>query len=199
MADQPHLHEATRTEAVGRSGIYPISGPSPTTAAPIRGQGALAHPEERESFLASRFDPQTVAQGIGRALFGGFFLFNGINHFRKRDMLVQYAASKGVNNPEIAVMGSGALLIAGGLSVLTGNQPKLGAAALAAFLIGVTPKMHAFWTAHDEQNRMHEFVNFTKNLALLGAAALTATIPEPWPASLHLGASRVTALVPLAS
>jgi hypothetical protein len=46
---------------------------------------------------------------------------------------------------------------------------------------------------------MHEFVNFTKNLALLGAAALTATIPEPWPASLHLGASRVTALVPLAS
>jgi len=34
---------------------------------------------------------------LGRAIFGGFFLYNGITHiFLKRDALAQYAAAKGV-------------------------------------------------------------------------------------------------------
>jgi len=34
---------------------------------------------------------------------------------------------------------------------------------------------------------MQEFVNFTRNLALIGGAAFAAAIPEPWPASLDTG------------
>ena len=37
-----------RRDEVGPTGIYPASGPHPPGDAPIRGQGALAHPEERE-------------------------------------------------------------------------------------------------------------------------------------------------------
>ena len=39
---------------------------------------------------------------IGRLIFGGFFLYNGINHIKQRQMLSQYAASKKVPQPEAA-------------------------------------------------------------------------------------------------
>jgi len=30
---------------------------------------------------------------FGRAIFGGFFLYNGINHFKNREMMAAYASS----------------------------------------------------------------------------------------------------------
>lgn len=36
-----------RKDEVGRTGIYPASGPYPPGDAEVRGQGELAHPEER--------------------------------------------------------------------------------------------------------------------------------------------------------
>lgn len=101
-------------------------------------------------------------------------------------MLRGYARSKGVPYPEVAVAGSGAMLVLGGLSLLTGVKPKTGASLIAAFLLGVTPKMHDFWRFEGEQ-RMQEMINFTKNVALLGGAAVAAAVPEPWPASVSIG------------
>lgn len=120
---------------------------------------------------------------IGRAIFGGFFLYNGINHFLKREMLTGYARTKQVPAAEVAVPGSGLLMIAGGLSLLTGWRPKLGAAMITTFLAGVSPSMHAFWSESDPQKRQAEMVNFLKNVALLGGALLAAAEPEPWPYS----------------
>jgi putative oxidoreductase len=187
MTDHPKLYEPSRVEHVGRSGIYPMSGPAPAGLLPVRGQGALAHPEERQrQALQTNSLARTVALGMGRALYGGYFLYNGINHFVKRDMMKMYASSKGVTNVDAAVLGSGALLIAGGVSLLMGWQPKIGAAMIATFLSGVTPRMHNFWTIEDESARMVEFVNFSKNVALLGAAAFVAALPEPWPGRVRL-------------
>ncbi len=120
---------------------------------------------------------------VGRAIFGGFFLYNGINHFLNREMMQGYSASKGVPYPEAAVAGSGAMLVLGGLSLLAGVRPKLGTSLIGAFLLGVTPKMHDFWNVQDPQRRMNEQINFSKNLALLGGALIAAAVPEPWPAS----------------
>ena len=122
---------------------------------------------------------------FGRAIFGGFFLYNGINHFLNREMMTGYSASKGVPYPEAAVTGSGAMLVLGGLSVLMGVRPKLGTSLISAFLLGVTPKMHDFWNVQDPQQRMGEQINFSKNVALLGGALIAAGVPEPWPASVH--------------
>ena len=82
------------------------------------------------------------------------------------------------------------MILAGGLSVLTGVQPKVGGGLISAFLLGVSPQMHAFWKEEDTQQRMHEMVNFTKNMALVGASLLAAAYPEPWPwrAGLRTGA-----------
>ena len=121
---------------------------------------------------------------IGRALLGGFFLYNGINHFRQADALAAYAKTKNVPAAKAGVLASGAMLTAGGASLLLGTKPKLGAAAIIGFLLGVSPLIHDFWNIEDPQQRQNDMINFSKNMALLGAALALAGVEEPWPASL---------------
>jgi hypothetical protein len=98
--------DPNRVERVGPSGIYPASGPLPPGDAPVRGQGALAHPGERHDGGLQAVDSrERMALAIGRALFGGYFLYNGINHFLNRRMLTDYARSKQV--PMADVGGAG--------------------------------------------------------------------------------------------
>jgi putative oxidoreductase len=120
---------------------------------------------------------------LGRVAFGGFFIYNGINHLKQRKSLAQYARSKNVPMPEAVVAGTGVMLIMGGASVLLGIKPKLGAAAIVGFLAGVSPVMHDFWKAEDPNQRMNDMINFSKNMALLGAAVALMGVEEPWPAS----------------
>jgi len=96
---------------------------------------------------------ERVASTVGRLVFGGYFLYSGSHHFTDRDRLIGDAKSKGVTWPEAAVLGSGALLVLGGLSMLTGVKQK---SLVTTFLTGVTP------------------ANFTRNLAVLGGAAFAA-------------------------
>ena len=126
----------------------------------------------------------TTALMLGRAIFGGYFLYNGLRHFKNADAMGGYAASKGIPMPKAAVIGSGALIALGGLSLLAGFRPKAGASMIGAFLLGVTPAMHDFWRQQDPQAKMNEEINFSKNVALLGGAALAAAVAGPWPASL---------------
>ncbi|HXW06960.1 MAG TPA: DoxX family protein [Vicinamibacterales bacterium] len=174
-------NRSSQVEDVSGSGIYPASGPLPPGAAPLRTPAGLAHPEERH--VGGDWWPtaETAAQLVGRALFGGYFVYNGVNHFLNRSMLVEYARSKGVPAPEVSVVGSGLLILAGGLSLLTGARPKIGAGLITTFLLGVSPQMHAFWKEQDAQQRMNDMINFTKNMALLGGALLAAAQREPWP------------------
>jgi len=122
--------------------------------------------------------------GLARGIFGGYFLYNGINHFINGQMLTEYARSKEVPLPGAAVTLSGAMIVAGGLSLMTGTRPKMGASLITGFLLGVSPQIHNFWQIENEQQRMEEFINFTKNIALIGGACFAAALPEPWPMSL---------------
>jgi uncharacterized membrane protein YphA (DoxX/SURF4 family) len=124
---------------------------------------------------------ERAAQVTGRLMFGGYFLYSGVRHFIDREMLIGYANSKGVKWPMLAVLGSGAMLVVGGLSLLTGVKPKVGAGLVTGFLASVTPQMHDYWNARDQMQRMNDKVNFTKNLALIGGAAFAAATHEKWP------------------
>jgi len=126
---------------------------------------------------------------IGRAIFGGFFVYNGINHFRHAESLRQYAASKGVPAPDRAVQATGALMLAGGWSVITGVKPRQGLMTIVAFLLPTTLQMHRFWEVEDPQAQQTELTNFTKNVALIGAALALMQIDEPWPVSVDLPAA----------
>jgi putative oxidoreductase len=111
---------------------------------------------------------------LGRAVFGGFFLYNGIHHLMERKAMAQYVDTKGIPMPDAAVTATGVALTLGGASLVLGIKPVLGAVAVAGFLAGVSPVMHDFWKVEDPQRRQSEMINFSKNMALLGAAlALT--------------------------
>lgn len=117
---------------------------------------------------------------VGRILLGGYFLLAGVSHFRNRAMMAQFAASKGTPFPMLAVVGTGVLLLVGGLSLASGVYPLLGLGTIALFLVGTTPVMHAFWKVTDPAARMAEVSSFTRNAALLGAVLILAALPRPW-------------------
>jgi uncharacterized membrane protein YphA (DoxX/SURF4 family) len=120
---------------------------------------------------------------VGRLLFGGFFLYNGIQHLRKGRQMAPYAQSKGVPAPEFAVKAMGVPLIMGGTSLLLGIKPKLGAVAILGFLAGVSPIMHDFWRNQDPNERQGNMINFMKNAALAGGALALMGVEEPWEVS----------------
>ena len=107
--------------------------------------------------------------GLGRAVVGGFFLYNGFNHLTNADALAGYAAMKNTPNPKFDVQASGALMLGIGASLLFGIKPRLGALGAMMYLTVATPMFHDFWTQSDPQQKQNEMAHFSKNIALLGA------------------------------
>ena len=110
-----------------------------------------------------------VMYGLGRAVVGGFFLYNGINHLTNTEALEGYAAAKGIPNPHTSVQTTGALMAAAGASLLFGLKPRLGALGALGFLAAASAKFHDFWNVEDEQKKQPELIQFAKNVALMGA------------------------------
>lgn len=121
---------------------------------------------------------------IGRILYGGFFIMNGLNHFLKSEALKGYAATKGVK--PFWVYFSGLLILLGGLGILLGVYVQLAVLFIAVFLIAVSFIMHNYWRDTDPNMKMSDMVNFMKNMALLGAALALLAIPTPWSYSLGI-------------
>lgn len=121
---------------------------------------------------------------IGRIIVGIYYTYSGIIHLTSLQSMSQYAASKGVPMPELAVAFTGILLLIGGLSVLFGVYPWVGVLSLLIFFVPVTFIMHPFWKVQDPMVRMREMINFTKNMGLLGSALIFLAIPEPWEMSI---------------
>lgn len=120
---------------------------------------------------------------IGRIVFGGFFLFNALNHFTRLEMMTPYAAAKKIPAPREMVALSGVLLLLGGASLVLGVLPVIGAWLLVVFLVVVSVTMHNFWTVSDPMAKQTEIVQFMKNLALAGAAMALSGVAD-WPLSL---------------
>ena len=99
---------------------------------------------------------------LGRIFYGGFFVLAGINHLSNSAMMAGYAASKGVPAPRVAVLGSGILLLLGGLSMVTGFHPATGVVLLSVFLVPTTLVMHNFWADVDPNTRMNNMIHFQK-------------------------------------
>jgi putative oxidoreductase len=123
---------------------------------------------------------------IGRVLFGGFFLYHGIEHFRQRKMHSDYVKSKNLPAADAGVIVTGLMLLAGGASIILGLKPRFGTLAVAVFLGASAPLMHDFWRQQDPQQRMEQLIQFEKNFALLGAALALMSMEQPWPVSAPL-------------
>lgn len=109
---------------------------------------------------------------IGRVVLGVYFLYNAYNHFSGLNMMAPYAASQGVPLAKLAVLGTGVLLLLGGLSLLLGFLPWVGAILLIVFLVPVAFTMHRFWGLSDQMMAMNQRAHFLKNLAIAGALVI---------------------------
>jgi uncharacterized membrane protein YphA (DoxX/SURF4 family) len=91
-------------------------------------------------------------------------------------MLAGYAKSKNVPYPKLAVLVSGLFLLLGGLGVLFWLYPTVALVLIAVFLLVVSFAMHNFWADKDDATRSANTINFSKNMALLGAALMLMTL-----------------------
>jgi len=124
---------------------------------------------------------------VARVLFGGVLAFMGLNHFLDTESMAEYAAFKGLPAPTASVLLSGGTLVFGGLSIVLGVLPWLGAGALAFFLLVSGVTMHDFWTMEGE-DAQNELTHFLKNVVTAGAALVFLAIGSvPWPYAVAVG------------
>jgi len=109
---------------------------------------------------------------LGRILFGGYFISNGINHLKKHKGMTEYARSKGVPSPLAGVLFTGLLMLVGGLGIFTGIQMIVSLWLIIVFLVPTTFVMHNYWKEKDAVLRMNEKMAFLKNMALIGATLI---------------------------
>jgi uncharacterized membrane protein YphA (DoxX/SURF4 family) len=121
-----------------------------------------------------------------RVLFGGVMAVMGLSHFLQTEEMTGYAAHKGLTAPKLAVLGSGAFLVLGGIALIVGVFPAVVATAMAAFLLVSGAAMHDFWAVPEEEKQT-EMTQFLKNVALAGGAlAIAALGLSTWEFSLGL-------------
>ena len=123
---------------------------------------------------------------IGRILFAALFLGSAFGHLTQTETMAGFAASRGLPQPKLAVIGSGVLILVGGLLVLLGIWIDLGALLLVIFLIPTAILMHPFWKETDAMAKQNEMVAFNKDLALGGAALLILALYSGYGADLGI-------------
>jgi putative oxidoreductase len=97
-----------------------------------------------------------------RFLLSGIFLFSGANKIFAIAQTQSYMASKGMHMTGLFLVLAILFEVCGGLSVLLGYFPRLGALALILFLLPTTIVFHR------EFSDPGQVVHFAKNLAILG-------------------------------
>ena len=121
---------------------------------------------------------------VGRILFGGFFLMFGMMHFKNKKNMIEYAKSKGVSRPKMAVLGTGMLLMIGGLGIVFGTFIQIAMFLLLVFLIPTSFIMHKFWKETEPEKKMNQMVMFMHNMAHIGAILILFIMGGPWPLSI---------------
>jgi putative oxidoreductase len=122
-----------------------------------------------------------LASLVARLLLSVMFLRSGYKHLVQVKPMAAYARSAKVPAAETAVVVTGLMLLAGGLSLLLGVHPRIGAGLLFVFLVVVAFWMHAYWRVSDPMQRAGQEAQFWKNLTLAGAMLWIVANPGwPW-------------------
>jgi putative oxidoreductase len=104
----------------------------------------------------------------GRVLFALLFLQSGWHKIFDFSGYVLDMTGRGVPMPEVLLVLTIALVLAGGLMILFGWHARWAALALFVWMIPATLLYHAFWTFEPAQV-FNQTNHFLKNLAIMGA------------------------------
>ena len=113
---------------------------------------------------------------IGKILLGGFFVWNGIEHFTNIKGLTGYAKHRKIPAAREMVYITGILLLLGGFSIIFGKMLGLGLLILIIFMFAVSFMTHRFWELPEGMDRMNEKVSFMKNMAIAGALIMMLVV-----------------------
>ncbi|MFI5134743.1 MAG: DoxX family protein [Chitinophagales bacterium] len=105
---------------------------------------------------------------LGRILFVSIFFATLAGNFNAEK--AKNAAVNGLPFASLLVPLSSVMAFIGSASVLLGIYAQYGAWLLIIFLLPVTFIQHKFWTIEDPMKRRGQYINFLKNLGLIGGA-----------------------------
>ncbi|GAB4215473.1 MAG: DoxX family protein [Roseiflexaceae bacterium] len=117
---------------------------------------------------------ETYGALLGRLLIVVIFFLNAtgvVDQARPAREMAEFGVPPALIPPAMLVGRS--LQLLGGLAVLTGFYPQLGALALIAFLVPATVIAHHFWDRTGAERQI-QLANFLKNLAMIGGLVLVA-------------------------
>ncbi len=122
---------------------------------------------------------------VGRLIFGGYWVFNGLNHFINMKMMADFARQRGVPFPaELSVAVTGLMMLVGGLTIILGVYTYIGMALIIVFLLSAMLFIHKFWEMTDPMARMMEMILFMRNVAYIGALLSLYVLGDTWPYNL---------------
>lgn len=114
---------------------------------------------------------QDAAPLMGRMLLAHVFIVAAILKLSNFSGTAAFMSSVGVPAAPLLLAASLPIELAGGLMIVVGWKARWAAAALAVWLVVVTPLFHAFWGL--EPARMADQLNhFMKNASILGGLLL---------------------------
>lgn len=109
----------------------------------------------------------------GRVLLALIFVISGLGKIPAWNQTAGYMSSRGMPLVPLFLIGAICIEVGGGLSVMLGFRPRIGAAALMVFLLPATLVFHNFWTYPPAEQQV-QMAMFLKNLSILGGLLLVA-------------------------
>jgi putative oxidoreductase len=111
---------------------------------------------------------------IGRLMLSLFFLMSGISKITRNKKMVEYAASKKLPMPSIAIILAAFVELGGGFAILTGFHSNIAALILFVYLLPTSIIFHNFWTLA-EPEKQNQIVHFMKNVCIMGGLLILAS------------------------
>lgn len=115
---------------------------------------------------------------FARILFTLIFFTSLPDNFNKEK--AKSAAANGLPFASFLVPASSVMAFIGAASVLLGVYGRYGACLLIIFLIPVSFVQHKFWTIDDPMKRRIQYINFMKNIGLVGGALYIVVYGTGW-------------------
>src|SRR6185437_9387520 len=92
---------------------------------------------------------QGILAVLGRLMLATIFLLSAVGKLSNFKGTAGMMADKGIPAAQVLLVGAIAFEVGGGLSILLGYRPRIGAVLLLVFLVLATYYFHDFWKIDD--------------------------------------------------
>lgn len=107
----------------------------------------------------------------GRIFLSLTFIISGFGKLAQFTYWSELMHTFGIPAPGFFLVSAIFIELAGGVCLLLGFRARIAAAVLVAFSVMAMLMFHQFWAADDARSHL-EFIEFTKNLAIIGGLLL---------------------------